>query len=287
MLRKSAKEIGENILLNPEMIIWNYYEPFERVYNRIKDSEDIAKSLDEIHAKTIGVIALSYQSGLLNNKEVLILCNKIDSSGRLYMGKDHKKIIENTNTLLALYKSLDSVALAANQTNTIENFEFLLSEIKKDKPKRFMKKILKNTSPETLWKFYRDSLNGYMDCFRSSFITQDEYDIRFHESPYSSIIDSFMKEQNKEFDIELRNTIITVLDMPQEADHYYDFRMKFYQNLLQNAKEEKRSKDLMENLSAKIRLSKVLSDAAKKKLDNQEKADDMAILSYVANELYI
>lgn len=156
MTEKTAKEIGETIISNPRMIIWNYYEPFEKAYERIRESAKIAESIYEIQIKVIGVTAMAYFYNLITAKEVLIICNKIDESVKQFQKEDLDFIFKNFRMLLEMYKSLDSIALMANRTTTAEDFRQLMDEEAKNHKMRKIRKQMKEYSDADLWDAYSD-----------------------------------------------------------------------------------------------------------------------------------
>lgn len=283
MTEKTAKEVGETIILNPRMIIWNYYEPFQKAYERIRESTKIAESINEIHVKVIGVTAMAYFYNLITAKEVLIICDKIDESGKMFEKKDLDLISENSKMLLELYKSLDSIVLMASRTTTAEDFRQLMDEEAKNNKLRKIRKQMKKYSEADLWEAYSDIKRNYMDAFRRKYILPNQPDVRFHRSPYEDVIESMAAELDKKISSELKNEIISVLNMPKEAEQYYEGQLI----MLEAAPDH--IPDMFKNLLAKMTNTQIFNDAAKKKLqtDNFSSENDASIISYIVSKIDI
>lgn len=283
MTEKTAKEVGETIILNPRMIIWNYYEPFQNAYERIRESKKIAESINEIHVKVIGVTAMAYYYNLITAKEVLIICDKIDESGKLFKKKDLVLISENSKMLLELYKSLDSIVLMASRTTTAEDFRQLMDEEAKNHKLRKIRKQMKKYSETDLWEAYSDIKKNYMDAFRRKYILPDQPDVRFHKSPYEDVIESMATELDKNISNELKNEIISVLNMPKEAEQYYENQLIMLEATPTNIP------DMFKDLLTKMTNTRIFNNAAKKKLqrDISSSENDASIISYIVSQIDI
>lgn len=277
MTEKTAKEIGETIISNPRMIIWNYYEPFEKAYERIRESAKIAESIYEIQIKVIGVTAMAYFYNLITAKEVLIICNKIDESVKQFQKEDLDFIFKNFRMLLEMYKSLDSIALMANRTTTAEDFRQLMDEEAKNHKMRKIRKQMKEYSDADLWDAYSDIKKNYMDAFRRKYILPDQSDVRFRRSPYEDVIESVVVELDKKISNELKNEIISILNMPKEAEQYYENKLNMLEDALDN------TSDMFENRLAEMVNTRIFNNAAKKKLQMEfsTSEDDASIISYI------
>lgn len=277
MTEKTAKEIGETIISNPRMIIWNYYEPFEKAYERIRESAKIAESIYEIQIKVIGVTAMAYFYNLITAKEVLIICNKIDESVKQFQKEDLDFIFKNFRMLLEMYKSLDSIALMANRTTTAEDFRQLMDEKAKNHKMRKIRKQMKEYSDADLWDAYGDIKKNYMDAFRRKYILPDQSDVRFRRSPYEDVIESVVVELDKKISNELKNEIISILNMPKEAEQYYENKLNMLEVALDN------TSDMFENRLAEMVNTRIFNNAAKKKLQMEfsPSEDDASIISYI------
>lgn len=277
MTEKTAKEIGETIISNPRMIIWNYYEPFEKAYERIRESAKIAESIYEIQIKVIGVTAMAYFYNLITAKEVLIICNKIDESVKQFQKEDLDFIFKNFRMLLEMYKSLDSIALMANRTTTAEDFRQLMDEEAKNHKMRKIRKQMKEYSDADLWDAYSDIKKNYMDAFRRKYILPDQSDVRFRRSPYEDVIESVVVELDKKISNELKNEIISILNMPKEAEQYYENKLNMLEAALDN------TSDMFENRLAEMVNTRIFNNAAKKKLQMEfsPSEDDASIISYI------
>lgn len=277
MTEKTAKEIGETIISNPRMIIWNYYEPFEKVYERIRESAKIAESIYEIQIKVIGVTAMAYFYNLITAKEVLIICNKIDESVKQFQKEDLDFIFKNFRMLLEMYKSLDSIALMANRTTTAEDFRQLMDEEAKNHKMRKIRKQMKEYSDADLWDAYSDIKKNYMDAFRRKYILPAQSDVRFHRSPYEDVIESVAVKLDKKISNELKNEIISILNMPKEAEQYYENKLNMLEDALDN------TSDMFENRLAEMDNTRIFNNAAKKKLQMEfsTSEDDASIISYI------
>lgn len=277
MTEKTAKEIGETIISNPRMIIWNYYEPFEKAYERIRESAKIAESIYEIQIKVIGVTAMAYFYNLITAKEVLIICNKIDESVKQFQKEDLDFIFKNFRMLLEMYKSLDSIALMANRTTTAEDFRQLMDEEAKNHKMRKIRKQMKEYSDADLWDAYSDIKKNYMDAFRRKYILPDQSDVRFRRSPYEDVIESVVVELDKKISNELKNEIISILNMPKEAEQYYENKLNMLEDALDN------TSDMFENRLAEMDNTRIFNNAAKKKLQMEfsTSEDDASIISYI------
>lgn len=275
---KTAKEIGKNIILNPQMIAWNYYAPYHLTKAKIEEYGDITLLVHETHTKLVGAIAFAYQNGIINNKEVLILCNKIDVSGESFKKRSIREITENTDFLLQMYKCLDTVALMVSQTKTPEDFRKILQTGGKDRKNRKLMKRLRKIPEYTLWDIYKSSIREYMEEFRKRFISPEECDLRFSFSPCERSISKYETEY-KEMDKTIKNFIISILDMPLEARNYYSYQ-KECGNVILGQKDL--PEDTKEKISHMVHTADIFESAANKKLNND---DDLSIIRYVAGHL--
>lgn len=288
MREKTAKEIGENIILNPRMILWNYYGPYHITLKEINKCDNMAQILDEIHAKIIGTIAFAYLCKLINGKEVIVLCNRIDISGEIFLNMDIEAITKNMNYLLQMYKYLDTIVLTTSQTQTLEDFKKILEDSIQEKKIKKLRRLCKKKSEEKLWKEFKDYIGSYMDYFRLKFILPEDHDIRFKENPYSLIIKDYEKTQKIGLNTVLKDLITSVLDMPIEAENYYRYQEEYvktqclktlYQNDIQ-------SPETYEKMAILQHIFSTFKTAARqKKSSSYVGLNDTSIIEYIANNL--
>lgn len=121
-----------------------------------------------------------------------------------------------------------------------------------------------------------------MDAFRRKYILPNQPDVRFHRSPYEDVIESMAAELDKKISSELKNEIISVLNMPKEAEQYYEGQLI----MLEAAPDH--IPDMFKNLLAKMTNTRIFNDAAKKKLQTDNSSEnDASIISYIVSKIDI
>lgn len=91
------------------------------------------------------------------------------------------------------------------------------------------------------------------------------------------MIESVVVELDKKISNELKNEIISILNMPKEAEQYYENKLNMLEVALDN------TSDMFENRLAEMVNTRIFNNAAKKKLQMEfsPSEDDASIISYI------